>query len=183
MDIERELKRELSFAPFIEEILANNAGKIHAAGIKVFTLQKASAKDDTENGFDFVFTMGNFTVPVRIRKPDCRYRDFTIRTRSRGGGRTEIQKLMDGAGDVYFYAWTAFINNAEAIVDWVLIDLHVFRSSYLMTDQFLKTKREMLNIDGTKFISFGIKELEEVNCIICKQAAGKANVNGQLKIF
>lgn len=183
MDIEKELSRELSFAPFIESVLANNAGKIYAAGIKVFTLQKATAKDDMENGFDFVFTMGNFTVPVRIRKPDCRYRDFTIRTQSRGRGRTEIHKLIDGAGDVYFYAWTAYAGDKEKIIDWILIDLHTFRASYLMAGQFLRTKREVPNGDGTKFISFRMQELSEAGCIICSHSGCTGNENGQLKIF
>lgn len=164
MDIEKELSRELSFASYIEEVLANSAGEIQAAGIKVFTLQKATAKDDMENGFDFVFMMGNFTVPVRIRKPDCRYRDFTIRTQARGGGRTEIHKLTEGAGDVYFYAWTALVNNIETIVEWWLIDLHKLRRVGLLNLR----RKSTLNGDGTAFISIKKHELDFFNCIIAK---------------
>lgn len=102
MDIEKELARELSFSAYIEKVLADNAGKIHDTGIPVFTLKKATAEEDMKNGFDFVFTMGNFTVPVRIRKPDCRYRDFTVRSQSRSFYPTEIHKLKTGQGMFIF---------------------------------------------------------------------------------
>lgn len=179
MAFEKELERELSFAPYIENILANNAGKIHESGIKVFSMQKASLKDDMENGFDFVFTMGNFTVPVRIRKPDCRYRDFTIRSRSKYGNPTEYHKILKGAGDVYFYAWTIWINGAEEIAEWWIINLEKFRLSGL-----LNTKRtEISNGDGTKFIHFKFPELLQNNCIISNSPLRLEQKIEQLNIF
>ena len=179
MAFEKELERELSFAPYIESILANNAGKIHESGIKVFSMQKASSKDDMENGFDFVFTMGNFTVPVRIRKPDCKYRDFTIRSRSKFGLPTEYHKLLNGAGDVYFYGWTIWIDGGEEIAEWWIINLEKFRKSGL-----LKTQRtEISNGDGTKFIHFKFSELLKHDCIISNSPIRPEQNQEQLNIF
>jgi len=162
MSINAELERELSFAPDIEKILADNAGKIHEAGFKVFTLKKAEPEDDKQNGFDFIFTMGNFTIPVRIRKPDCRYKDFTIRARSRWNQRTEIHKLEDGAGDVYFYAWTKYVEGFEKICSYWLIDLKKVRESNL-----LKVERRIIyNGDSTGFVNITKRELDIFNCII-----------------
>lgn len=162
MAFEKELERELSFAPFIENVLAHNAGVIHDAGIKVFAMQKASEKDDMENGFDFVFTMGNFTIPVRIRKPDCYYRDFTIRSRSRHNWPTEIHKLKAGAGDVYFYGWTNNDNGSEVITEWVLINLHKVRGCGLLDIE----RKQIDNADGTKFVNIRLHELDKNGCII-----------------
>lgn len=162
MAFEKELERELSFAPFIENVLAHNAGAIHNAGIKVFSMQKATAKEDMENGFDFVFTMGSFTIPVRVRRPDCFYRDFTVRSRSRYGHQTEIHKLKAGAGDVYFYGWTREFNGIEIINEWWLINLHSFRSSGLLETE----RHERSNGDGTKFVSYKRDELNKYGCII-----------------
>lgn len=162
MAFEKELERELSFAPYIENVLAQNAGLIHAAGIQVFSMKKAQAEDDMKNGFDFVFTMGNFTVPVRIRKPDCRYRDFTVRSTTRFALETEYHKLKAGAGDVYFYGWTEWANGVEKINQWWLINLAAFRKSGLLDTE----RREVSNGDGTGFISFKFYELQQADCII-----------------
>jgi hypothetical protein len=167
MSIEKELERELSFAPAIEAILAENAGKIHKAGIKVFALSKATQEDDKKNGFDFVFQMGNFTVPVRIRKPNIRFRDFTIRARSMYNMRTEIDKLREGAGDVYFYAWTKYAGGNEDIDAWWLIDLSKVRQSGLLNQQ----RKLILNGDGTGFVNITKAELEAHDCIIAQYQA------------
>lgn len=176
MAFEKELERELSFAPYIENVLAQNAGLIHAAGIQVFSMKKARAEDDMKNGFDFVFTMGNFTVPVRIRKPDCRYRDFTVRSKTRFVVETEYHKLKAGAGDVYFYGWTQWMNGIESINQWWLINLNAFRKSGLLDTE----RREVSNGDGTCFISFKFHELQQAECII---SHFKQSENSALSLF
>lgn len=162
MEFENHLKRELFFAPFIEKTLAYNAGFIQDSGIKLFSMQKASAKDDMEKGFDFVFTMGDITVPVRVRTPSCKFRDFTIRSKSRHGFKTEIDKLREGFGDVYFYGWTKWEQGQEVIIEWCLINLNRFRESGLANIE----KPQTSNGDGTCFINYKLKELEENHCII-----------------
>lgn len=166
MDISQEIQREARFKEVISDILGQQSSLIHLSGIKVFDLKKADIKDDQENGFDFVFTANGLTIPVRIRKPNCRYRDFTIRSRSRYGMRTEKHKIKDGAGDVYFYAWTSYTANAcgEQITDWILVNLHKFRDSGLADSVF--NRMETDNRDGTMFVSIGISELKQNKCLI-----------------
>lgn len=164
--IKQELKRELSYAPIIENLLANYAGIIHRRGFKVFELKKASPEEDSYAGFDFVFQMGSFTVPVRIRRPDCRYRDFTVRSRSRNGGKTEIHKLREGMGDLYFYAWSEDFMGVEKMAEFALIDLNSVRAAGLLTAENVAHLREISNGDGTSFISFSLKELAAAQALI-----------------
>jgi hypothetical protein len=167
--IKTELKRELSYAPIIETILADHAGLIHRRGFKVFDLKKATAEEDSFGGFDFVFEMGSFTVPVRIRRPDCKFRDFTIRSRSRGGGKTELQKIREGAGDVYFYAWTEDFLGVEMLSEFMLVDLDAIRKAGLLASQSIATRREISNGDGTKFISISIIEINAASALIIRK--------------
>jgi len=165
--LDKELEREKNFSPIIEKVLAQNAEKIHESGIKIFEIKKSSPEDDMQKGFDFVFTMGNFTVPVRIRKPTCRFRDFTVRSMSRLGGKTEIHKLKEGAGDVYFYAWCKHIENKEVIDEWWLVNVHNLRNSGLLETE----RKEIPNYDGTMFIAFKYEELKAYDCIIATSRA------------
>jgi hypothetical protein len=176
MSIEKELERELSFAPEIEFILADNAGKIHQAGIRVFALSKSTKEDDVKNGFDFIFKMGEFTIPVRIRKPDCKYKDFTIRAKSRFNQKTEIHKLEEGAGDVYFYGWTKYVNDIEKINSWWLIDLEKVRQSGILTIP----RKIIYNNDGTGFVNITKDELDFFDAII---AQSKDFAQPNLKLF
>jgi len=162
--IQEELKREMQFLPIIEKAIAENAHLIYKSGINLFKLKKASQEDDVKNGFDFLFTMSDFKIPVRIRKPNCRYRDFTIRSATRYGFKTEIHKIKEGAGDVYFYAWTEFNEGIENITEYWLIDLHKFRSSGLLDKE--QVQRD--NGDGTSFVFYSFDKLNQHGSVISK---------------
>lgn len=178
MAFEKQIERELIFAPFIEKTLAHSAGLIQDAGINVFKMYKASVEDDMKKGFDFVFTMGEFTVPVRVRTPSCKFRDFTVRSQSRYAGKTEIHKLREGFGDVYFYGWTKWDGGHEVINQWWLINLKQLRASGLLDIK----KPQTSNGDGTFFISYKFKELNENSCIINTYCEA-INNNGYLLPF
>jgi hypothetical protein len=170
-NIQNQIAREISYAADIEKILANSAGDLHKAGFKVFTLTKATDKQDMQQGFDYVFRMAEITIPVRIRTPKyLRYADITIRSRSRYGGETERDKIQSGFGDIYFYSW----EGVDGYIDkWVLIDLNKVRKEKLLNyrdnGMFGKIPRESkCNTDGTEFITIGLNELEISGCIISK---------------
>lgn len=179
MDIENELKRELKYRPEIEQILDNNLHLIIDDGIKVLSLNKATTDQDTEEATDFIY-YSNLKIPVRIRKP--RYYgymgQFTIRWRSYGGNRTEIDKLSDGHGDVYFYAWTKQdADKVEFIEDWILINLHKLRGRHNLSreNELLKLNAKSNGDKATAFTFYDIRDISD--CIIngSKKAMKKAN--------
>ena len=159
MDIKKELKRELDFAPEIKNILNKNIQNIMNHSFGLFEFEKSSVEEDTKEGFDFLLKGGDIKIPVRIRKPDCKFRDFTIRWESRFNRKTEIDKLNEGAGDVYFYAWT---KSEDKISDWVLINLHELReSTNLSRENETLISRVKRNGDGTCFSFLKISELKK----------------------
>lgn len=181
MNIENELNRELWFSPFIESVLNKNIHLLIEHGFKMFEVEKASVIQDTEQGFDFWFTGSGLKIPVRIRQPDCKYRDFTIRWRSVNGGKTEIDKLSEGAGDVYFYAWTSSKTN---ICDWVLINLHELRSFFeISRDNPIIIKRVISNGDGTYFTHIKLNELQPSLINITSGVEKTANKKRRLPII
>lgn len=95
---------------------------------------------------------------VRIRRHDCDYRDLTIRSISRNGGKTELQKLREGFGDWYIYCWT---NEKQQINEWMLINLNCVRESGLLGIY----REDIPNGDGTFFRVVSFTELRLNKCI------------------
>jgi hypothetical protein len=186
MSIEDELRREIRFAPFIENVLTKNIHLLVEHGVSLFEIEKASLEQDTKEGFDFWLTGTALKIPVRIRKPDCRWRDFTIRWKAQYGGKTEIDKLSEGAGDVYFYAWTEHDteNKKEEIKEWVLIDLHLLRRNFNIsrTNRVL-SERVRSNGDGTYHTQIKLHELKEAIINGTKKVMKKANRAPRLQII
>jgi len=118
----------------------------------IFTkFREATIKEDQELGFDAVLSFPDTKIPIRIRKEEyIKYSDFTVRSKSRSGGRTEIDKIRDGFGDFYFYAWSdesIFKKENNKIISYMILDLNIFRST--IVDK--PTKNNMANGDGTSF--------------------------------
>jgi len=83
--------------------------------------------------------------------------EFTIRSRLKSGGDTEISKIISGWGDYIFYG---FSNQAETKLEkWFVGDLNVFRLWFnrcLYTNQ--KPWVETQNVDGdTSFMAFRVQ--------------------------
>ena len=118
------------------------------------TFRKGTQIEDSYQSTDMVINIDmGVAIAVRIRRPDCKYRDLTIRSRSWGNGKTEIDKLRDGWGDWYLYAWQ---NKQNVLDEWMLINIHAMRSSGLLGSK----KVSRFNTDGkTAFISYSIDEL------------------------
>lgn len=136
----------------VKRILSRNA--IRFIGIEV-----AQDADDTQESTDMVISVNNGRVAVRVRRPSCAFRDLTIRSRSFGGGTTELEKLRAGFGDWYLYCWT---NSDSQISEWILVDINKMRSTGLLN----KSKKDIPNGDGTFFVAFDKVELRMNHCLI-----------------
>src|ERR1035437_194282 len=96
----------------------------------MFVIKQSTEEEDTKLSFDVIVC--GVPVSVRIRKyvyqSDRRYFEYdgkpsclTIRSKSKGSRRTEIDKLKSGSGKIYFYAWMDATE--EYIIKWILIDI------------------------------------------------------------
>ena len=95
-------------------------------------LREGDFREDARENTDLrVLFLESVRIGVRIRRypfyekyPD----DFTIRYSVPSGAKTEIHKIMDGWGDLFFYC---FSNEQEnRLIKWTLADLNVFREWY-----------------------------------------------------
>lgn len=142
--------------------------KINAHHMVDFRL--AGKAEDTKQATDMVIHMEHgLTIGVRIRRhmTGKRYRDFTIRSKSFGGGKTELDKLREGWGDWYFYAWE---DHTGRLNEWVLVSLKALRDG----KAFDKQRREIPNTDGTKFVALSLAELRQYKALV----AGEVSENG-----
>ena len=137
--------------------------------------------EDTQYATDFIITTSNRNVAVRVRESDCRFRDLTIRAKTKWNMKTEIDKIKEGHGDIYLYCWKD--RNYE-IKDYVIIDIHKLRSSNLLG----KERKIILNKDsqgfrnGTGFIHITLDELNKFDCIL-KNKIDRHEYQNQLNLF
>ena len=127
----------------------------------IFTkLREATPEEDMKQGFDAVFSFDSIKIPVRIRDNKYwEYADFTIRSRTRFNGETEIHKLRSGFGDYYFYAWRNKDNTR--IERYVIVNLNQFRQS--MID---KHGPEIPNGDGTCFYPYDLFDMIKCGAVV-----------------
>lgn len=95
-------------------------------------LTEGDFEEDAKENTDLrVLTLKSVRIGCRVRKyhfyekyPD----EFTIRYSRPSGVKTEIDKIMEGWGDLFFYG---FSNQDEtSLIRWTLADLNVFRKWY-----------------------------------------------------
>jgi hypothetical protein len=133
-------------------ILSANAGCL----VKI---NRASIEDDMKHGKDVVIHIESGDIGVRLRRGNCRYRDFTLRWQRDSGAETEASKMAKGCTRWYLYAWT----KDNRIAEWWLID--VDRMRHLITEPQFKVTS---NWDGTYFKAFPRSALDEVNAVIAE---------------
>jgi hypothetical protein len=131
------------------------------------TLSVAPREMDNKCATDFELKLMGGTVAVRLRRPDCRYRDLTIRAERDSGAVTELAKIQAGHAFRYFYGWT---DNEGRIKEWMLIDLDKARSAGLLEKKrtLIANKHPDGSPDGTYFIAIKRRELEEAGCLIAQ---------------
>lgn len=126
----------------------------------------APAEQDNKQATDYIISPKGSTIAARVRRPDCRYRDLTIRSRRANGTETELAKLRKGYASRYFYAWT---NDSFQIIAWMLIDLDKLRDAGLLEKPWRETANKdprTKRPDGTYFISIPIEALYGAKCMI-----------------
>jgi len=151
----RQIEYKENITKEIKQILLDNSNIF--IDIKFSTLI-----EDTKYATDFTVNILNKNIAVRVREPDCKYRDFTIRAKAEYNGRTEIHKIKEGYGDIYLYCWKD-IN--YKINEYMIIDINKLRDSDLLNIY----RKIIMNNDNTGFIYIGINELEKENCLLVKK--------------
>jgi len=128
--------------------------KILTRNCHIFTaFKEATPQQDMEEGFDSVFSFPDVKIPIRIRSNQyLKYRDITIRSRSYHNKKTEIDKIREGKGDYYFYAWE---NKNNSIACYCIFDIAKFISSGLIDNPTSKKR----NNDGTEFYTYSIEDM------------------------
>lgn len=119
-------------------------------------------EEDNKYSFDIIFDI-KFTVSVRIRKfKYIKYNDLTIRSKSKKNGYCELDKIKDGMGQVYFYA---YMNEQET-------ELIKIRICNVETIRKLLVKHiytgPQSNLDGTQFLSFRFSDINNYGGAIYK---------------
>lgn len=147
---------------FFKEIIFHLKQSLCKIPDSFFNIRESSGDEDTKLSFDLVFDLG-FTVSVRIRKY-CyiKYNDLTIRSKTKNGGRTEIDKIMEGKAQVYFYA---YMNKEETEFSKVrILDVDSIRT--LTTKGDYSSNK---NDDGTEFYTYLFSDIAAIGGAIYKK--------------
>lgn len=126
----------------------------------------APAEQDNKQATDYCITFKDGTIAARVRRPDCKYRDFTIRSRRSNGHETELSKLKKGFASRYFYSWT---DDDFTIIAWMLLDMDKVRNAGLLDRTWPEKEnrdRKTKKPDGTYFISIPVRVLQSEGCMI-----------------
>lgn len=129
-----------------------------------YVIGHATVEQDTKEATDFVLCTEWLRIACRIRRwsPSyyCKFGDqFTLRSSTRNNTRTELEKILDGWGDLEFYGWGD--PQTLRLREWSLIDLNVFRQWYAEAVEAGKTitADAFQNDDGTSGVAFWINQL------------------------
>jgi len=120
-------------------------------------LTESSEYEDTKLSFDALLTSVN-NISIRVRKmDDFHYKELTIRSKTKGGQPTELDKFKKGLGEIYFFGWEDDLGIKECMI----VDINKLRP-YL---DYAKDK-DIPNGDGTFFNTYPYKRLVSYGCVI-----------------
>ena len=145
---EQELK-------FKDVILTNLTYYLKKIDIKKYSILKTSSiYEDTQLSYDMKLNI-DMMVSVRIRDNKYkRFQDLTIRSKSKNGGKTEIDKILEGKAQIYFYA---YMNKEESDLEEINIcDIDILRSLH-KENKYTKQN----NYDGTKFYAYKFQDIKK----------------------
>jgi hypothetical protein len=145
---ERDKKWSDQFIPEIKTILTQ------------YLIVEAPIEEDQRRNTDLIVLMLKpYRIACKVRRNEYLKKyseEFTIRSGRPSGCKTDLQKIMEGWGDFFFYG---FCDPLESrLIKYIMGDLNVFRlwfnrSLYKMPPNCCPgEKRE--NKDGTYFLSF-----------------------------
>lgn len=121
----------------------------------------ATFYEDTKEGTDMVAEVDGGKIAIRLRRPSCVHRDFTLRSYNRGN-LTELDKIKTGRSGLrwYLYGW---MDSAGTLSEWALVDMPRLLESNVLNKQ----RREIPNTDNTtKFVAINLRELREASALI-----------------
>lgn len=125
-------------------------------------LSPAPFHADAQQATDLMILQArDIRVAARVRRHGYAHaypHDFTIRAHRDNGARTELQKLLDGYGDWFFYGHAH--EHLPIVEAWMLIDLNIWRGHLLRKGHGqgwggLADRRS--NGDGTHFFAFDVR--------------------------
>jgi hypothetical protein len=161
--VNKEVKRDWAWAdtylPEIKRVLRTLAHRI-------ITISIASDEDDTKYATDYRVTVEAGSVACRVRRPNCSYRDFTLRHSRPSGVETEEQKILAGYCRWYLYAWA---QDARRFAEWIFVDLDRLRECDIIAMAPLGT-----NPDGVRFRIIDLQALELYDCLVAHEKVKRA---------
>ena len=113
-------------------------------------IKEGSPEEDQKQNTDLLLL--NFVsckISCRVRKFEyLKFKEeFTIRSKSKTGAETEIQKIIQGFGDFFFYGFAD--QEEKKICHWRLIDLKRFRLYFARLSFFGVLGQTKKNNDGS----------------------------------
>ena len=120
-------------------------------------LTESSQYQDRNESFDMLYQINDKSYEVSIR---CRqfkylkYQDLTIRSKVISGHKTELDKILEGKGQFYFYGYK---NQADdRLIEVYLIDINTIRSLYL-NNKYQIRSNEYIN---DQFVAFSFSDIK-----------------------
>jgi len=163
-DVQHDFDWADGFGAQIAGILKANVGAL-------IDVRAASPKQDLRQATDLVVSVPEGEVAVRLRRGNIIYRHLTLRYQRRQSRSHiwetgyEVSKILAGFARWYLYAWT----RGTAIVEWVIVDLDVVRSSGLIEDA-IEEGRLRENKDGkTTFTWLTLGELHAIGAVVAAE--------------
>jgi hypothetical protein len=147
---------EVKFMPEIHKIIKDNFMLFPQ---EISNVELSTDAEDTKDSFDLVYK-SRIEVSIRIRNNYAlQWCDFTIRSVSKWKNKCEIDKLIEGKGSIYLYAWKDETNSR--LQTWTLVDINKIRG--ILEELRADTT---LNKDGTGFIKIPFYLLRSYDAII-----------------
>jgi len=158
--VQNSMANYLSDKEWAETYINEVKKKISKISSQLTFVNDATIEEDISRSTDLVLNTIQGKIAVRLRKPDCDYRDLTIRARRDSGAKTELEKIKEGFARWYFYGWVSDKNHIE---EYIFVDLNKLRNTSLLERTFIDNK------DGTYFIAISKKELKDAGCLVLKE--------------
>lgn len=139
------------------DLLSKHLPEIFCALRSIVQVREASPELDRSQATDIRISWSP-QVALRVRA-STRFRDLTIRAGRISGHATELDKLLAGYCDLYFYGW---LDDYSQLSEYIIVDLHRLRRVGLLSNQKL-----IHNPSGeTSFIAIDYQTLSNAGCIV-----------------
>ena len=153
---EKSKKWADKYVPEIKRVVKQVAGEIIEVRI-------ADQDKDQHEATDYIVEVSSGDIACRIRE-ECFWHNFgdvTLRHSRPSGNKTELEKIKEGYGRWYLYAWDKRFTGGQFIA-WVFVDLDKLRESGLLNEP----RKVIWNGDeSSSFVSISLAELWQAGCI------------------